>query len=286
MRRTTACFLGLCLLFVANPSWAQTITLTFNSLPTAQGWTYQGQVLEANAFSVDGTNLTLNTIGLQANATAVYFRTNVIDPDLPFTISFRARVLQADVNGGLFLSTFSGTEFVSVIVRSGLVRVQGQNFTLDTTAFHDFRLEAVPGVGSSFFVDDAFLSGFPTVTATIANQVLFGDGSGGPAANASAQIQQFTFSQTPALSLQALIGRIEDLGSPGGPIPQDDATGLIAKLTNSLDLLNGGRLRPACNLLRAFINDVNSQVVQGTMPVGLGNALVSSILATREDLSC
>ena len=119
-----------------------TIDLQFDSLPTAQGWFYQGHVAESIAFSVDGTTLTQNTLG-QGDISAVDFMNNVIDPTLPFTLSVRARVLQSDGPGSLPFGfvAFSGSEIFQAVLGSNVLRVQGQDFTLDNTQFHDFRFE-------------------------------------------------------------------------------------------------------------------------------------------------
>lgn len=101
-----------CMVIVVTSRVEATFDVQFDSLPTAQGWFYQGHVAESIAFSVDGTTLTQNTLG-QGDISAVYFMNNVIDPTLPFTLSVRARVLQSDGPGSLPFALWP-----SVVVRS------------------------------------------------------------------------------------------------------------------------------------------------------------------------
>jgi hypothetical protein len=180
-------------LFGSGNSWAATIDVAFHSLPSAQGWGYQGQVPETSVFSVDGTTLTLNTMG-QGDVASVYFMSNIIDPALPFTVLVRARVLQGDAPGSIsfcFVS-FTGQEIFQACPSVDRIRVQGQDFAFNGTQFHDFRFEAVPGVGSRFFVDGGLLSSFPPFPSPVANSILFGDGSAFPNSNGLVEIQRFT----------------------------------------------------------------------------------------------
>ena len=75
-----------------------TVTLNFNSLPSAQGWTYVNghsqspdytNCPENSVFSVDGTKLTLNDLG-QGQAIP-HYEYYAIDPSQPFSIEARAK---------------------------------------------------------------------------------------------------------------------------------------------------------------------------------------------------
>jgi hypothetical protein len=64
--RSGSLALAVLLLLPAFPAAA--LTLGFGSLPSAQGWTLSSSpgVVEGDVYSVDGTTLTLDTIGLGA----------------------------------------------------------------------------------------------------------------------------------------------------------------------------------------------------------------------------
>src|SRR5690242_18758410 len=84
--RRTPLVLMLALL-PASAASANTITLKFDSLPSAQGWTYlsgygSGAPAETDVYSVDGTKLTQNTMGRGANF-ASYEMYGAIDPNQP-----------------------------------------------------------------------------------------------------------------------------------------------------------------------------------------------------------
>src|SRR5262249_26008464 len=73
-----------------NRTVPTTLTLNFNSLPSAQGWTYESgyppnSPSETAVFAVDGTKLTQNTMG-KGSSYADYAIHNGVDPKLPFTI--------------------------------------------------------------------------------------------------------------------------------------------------------------------------------------------------------
>ena len=47
-----------------NSTQAQSLSLSFDSLPSSQGWSYGGTPSETSAYSVDGTRLILNTLAM------------------------------------------------------------------------------------------------------------------------------------------------------------------------------------------------------------------------------
>ena len=114
------------LLLAVRCSPAQgTISLKFDSLPSAQGWTYStsgpaessfGVGQTTPIFSVDGTTLHQNTIGtgLGPGGTAFeyYIRFGAVDPTKPFVIQFRARVTQSEKldSNGFAVAAWTGAE--------------------------------------------------------------------------------------------------------------------------------------------------------------------------------
>jgi hypothetical protein len=178
------------------------ITLDFNTLPSAQGWTYlTSGGAETSIFSVSGGVLTQNTLAGPFTGEG-YQQFDVVDPSLPFTISIRARVLAESGNFtsnsfGFCFGGLTGPEsFVAGIGTGRIEDVFGNvlSTTIDNTQFHDYRLEATPGVGYEFFVDDALLAtGPPRPRTPPQNILLFGDCTAG--AGAHAEMTAYTFSQ-------------------------------------------------------------------------------------------
>jgi hypothetical protein len=130
----------------------------------------------------------------------------VVDPSLPLTISLRARVLAEEVvfpgytnHFGFALGASTGTQDFSFGLGTSSIQDANGAFlstTIDTTQFHDYRLETTPGVGYKFFVDGVLLgTGLPRTFAPGPNEVGLGDFTGG--ANTSAVVTAFTFVQQP-----------------------------------------------------------------------------------------
>ncbi len=184
----------VCLLLPAVPEWAATISLDFNSLPSAQGWTYSG-ASESSVFSVDGTKLTQDS-----NASGGLYRLNSgIDPSLPSTLSMRARVLENTEVTSSTLAPFAfsvGANLIDLFIGIGPTEIRGPGGILLSTAFnntvfHDYRMEFTPGVGYDFYVDNTFVA--QVLRTSSPNEYFIGDQTGG--ANALAEITNFTIQQ-------------------------------------------------------------------------------------------
>ncbi|MGB5593992.1 MAG: PEP-CTERM sorting domain-containing protein [Crocosphaera sp.] len=185
------------------------ITLGFDSLPTAQGWNYissNPSILETNTFSVDGARLNQNTLGI-GNSSSIYQFLDIVDISKPFTLSFRARVLDEDIFGnnafGFGAFVVSGTQGFAVGLGTNqigigpLIILPG---TFDNTIFHDYRIEGSFVSGQSqLFVDDQFLTNLPLFNSTNQNGLLLGDGT--QLRNARAEITEFTFQQSESTSI-------------------------------------------------------------------------------------
>jgi hypothetical protein len=197
-------FLGLA---TSTWTWAATIELEFNSLPSVQGWLYQGTVTESTVFSVDGSKLTQDTFSSPGDNAPVYGMNNVINPLFPFTVDFTVRVLNSDgASPTICFVAFTGTEVFQVGLNTGSVYLNGTYYSFDTTEFHDYRLEAIPGTGFSFFVDDnPFQTGLPAPNPAH-NSLLFGDGSAFPGADGIAEMTAYSFNQVPIPGAIWLLG--------------------------------------------------------------------------------
>lgn len=221
IRRIACSYLPLLagLILSTTPARAATISLDFTSLPSAQGWTYFAQgnaAAEASVFSVDGTTLFQNTIGvgLAGQGSNRYNDNNVVDPVHPFILSIRARVLEeeGDVTHNSFgfsFGVFTGTETFGIGL--GTSRIQDQSIaflstTFDNTQFHNYRLEGTPGVGYQLFIDNVFFASGLPVLSSFQNSLFLGDATGGTNARAEVTSYQFTSLPEPGtLTLSCLV---------------------------------------------------------------------------------
>jgi hypothetical protein len=238
---------------------AATVDLDFDSLPSAQGWLYQGHIPESAAFSVDGNTLTLDTLGRGA-VLSTYGIGNIIDPDLPFIVSVRARVLEQEGTPGslpFHFGSFTGKETFQVGLGVAEVRVQGRRIGLDGSRFHDFRLEAVPGTGSSFFVDGQLVDSFPPhPTDVTGNSIFFGDGSAFDDSNGLVEIQRYLFLQDVDLVCppdRSIVGcNMRALGR----LPFSESE---VPITPGRFRAEGGDAAPACGVARFTYRDSSSE---------------------------
>ncbi len=216
MRRSfVSLVLGLCLATAPIASAAPLdLTLTFGSLPSAQGFSYLANgahagVAEGTVFSVDGTRLLQNTIG-QANGAVgggiLYQRLNGVTTTEPKRILVRARCLATQSStsapageGGFIYGFAHGTvqyalgltaTRVSVLQPSGTVLLAG---TFDNTQFHDWNFEWAPGGSWTLRRDGVLIGSGSGGFALGADRVFFGDGTGG--ANAQGETSYFRFTQ-------------------------------------------------------------------------------------------
>jgi Ca2+-binding RTX toxin-like protein len=188
------------------------MTLGFHSLPSAQGFTYvsgypANNPSETDVYSYDCTKLTQNTMGIGANY-GNYLIWNAINPTHPFTIDVRACVYEYEVTGtpdspatAFQVLAFSGTESFGFGLDTTTMSGPGQSAELhpiDATVFHDYRIEANPGVNVSIFIANVlFISEVPPhiVTADVLEL-----GNASSFENARAEVSRFSFAQGPTLA--------------------------------------------------------------------------------------
>jgi hypothetical protein len=191
-------------------SWATDIALTFGSLPSAQGWTYEATGVdagtpEASVFSVDGTRLLSNSMGQGTGAGELqYVQYGVVNSCTPMVITLRARVTEIE---GIESDLCYGYGF-SVGVRTGTHAYHiGFSPTaikdncaapiafVDNTVFHDYRIEIAPAGGPALIYVDHVLvaTGGPNFASNQPNRLMIGDGTG--TTNSRAEITAFRFEQ-------------------------------------------------------------------------------------------
>ena len=207
------------------------LTLSFGTLPSSQGFTYVASgadagVAEPGVFSVDGTQLTQNTLGRALGTTGAglfYQRLNGITTTESKRIVVRARVLSEQVSpsttvgNGSFVFGFAtgSTQYLFGISSSRLHVLQGSAMTqlpgtYDNTQYHDYIYEWLPGGAWQLFRDGVLVASGSGGGALAANRILFGDGTGG--ANAHGQVSAFRFTQDLATGVTTRTwGRIKAL---------------------------------------------------------------------------
>jgi uncharacterized repeat protein (TIGR01451 family) len=203
------------IIILVNTALAVDISLDPCSLPSSQGqgWSYlafANSRSEGEAFSIQDTSegciLHQNTIGVgyQNQGSNGYTLSNVVDPKKPFTLKVRARVTQEqqanDYNHwGFCFEVGTGTESFGIGISPYIIAALDNEIaskvlstSIDNRVYHDYRLEATPGVGYSFYVDNILVgTGLPRMEGD--NRIYFGDGTGG--CNAIADIASFEFTQ-------------------------------------------------------------------------------------------
>jgi hypothetical protein len=189
---------------------ATTITLNFNTLPSAQGWTFSStrNITEGSAFSVNGSTLTQNTIGDGRLAAAFYEMAGLFDPTKPFSMEVNVRILGEEAFGGIGIGAFgflaSDANFSSLVyVDVGEVSVLDANFgtgyqqmPIDGTLFHDYLFYANPGSGTwTLDIDGAFAmtGSINTINSGALNAIRFGDVNA--LENGNAEIAKYVFTQ-------------------------------------------------------------------------------------------
>jgi Bacterial Ig-like domain (group 3) len=257
--------------FTANSQifFRDKISLSFDSLPSAQGWTYLAEgnlVAETSLFTVDPIQRVLRqkTTDVVPNGqvgTNTFRLFNSISPTLPFSITMRARVLISDGNAsanafGFSFSAYTGTEKYGIGLSTNSIQSADAKFistNFDNTVFHDYRLDVTPGVGYEFFVDGNRLATGPPLPLSFPNALEIGDAASGT--NALAEVSGYTFEQKPVVSVilsstpsKLVVGQAATLqasiageGSspPTGNVTFKDGTGLNSIVLGTSNIING-----------------------------------------------
>jgi hypothetical protein len=191
------------------------ITLDFNTLPSAQGWSYLGVNTSApnenSVFSVSGGVLTQNTIGVASYAPSSnrYNLFDALTPGLDYTLEVRAQLFQEqyyDANNhwafgaGFFDGT--GHAYGLSLGDAGVKTNWGYYTGINTHEAHTYRLVSDASAGTAeLWIDGRFISsgsvsnyGSCTQLGSDCNSVWLGDGTSGPNANG----QYYSFSMTAA----------------------------------------------------------------------------------------
>ncbi len=199
----------------------ESVILNMCSLPSTQGWTYSAHGTsrsEEDAFSIQGSVqdciLHQNTLGMgyQNQGNAGYTLSDVVDATKPFILKIRAKVTQEEQandynHWGFCFEVDTGSEAFGIGISPNVIAALDDwrsdkvlTNSIDNTEFHDYRLEATPGVGYKLYVDNVLVgSGLPRSQSDIPdweglNRIYLGDGTGG--CNAIADVASFEFTQS------------------------------------------------------------------------------------------
>ena len=194
---------------------AANITLDFNSLPSAQGFTYTSigpSVSEGSIFSVNGNLLQENTLGVpfSGSGDAMYNMHNAVNPLLSYTLTITARVNDetysnpANLCGLLFgASSSNGTSYMCLGTSKTEIDspingvVTPTYYSSNNTQFNTYAIVGSPSGHTMYYVNGTLIATLQPRTDDPSYTNLsigLGDGTGG--SRASADISFFQFSQS------------------------------------------------------------------------------------------
>ena len=183
------------------------LDLNFNSLPSAQGFTYSAigssvGVAESDAFSVDGSSLSQTTVGQVYNSNGLVRGGSIIYqqsyPTLDLTSLANYRMdLRARATALEAASVYSSNAYLGF---RHSVSLKGAGFTLgitptqinfgsgpitpagfDGTIYHDYRVDvellATTAIYELFLDGASIYRSAPTVFGLVSNTISFGDGT-------------------------------------------------------------------------------------------------------------
>jgi len=215
---TLICSLAVALLAPGSARASSSFSLQFNSLPSAQGWTYfqSDGIPETSVYSVTGTSLIQDTIGIGEHGPN-YAMFGVVDGTQPFQLTVRARILAyegtAPFGFHFEVRTASPNQDYAIgLSPSRVADANGNGVAIDTTTFHTYVLRATPGGPYTLDIDGHFaLGGTFNTNGGALNAVQFGDGANLGPTNAQAEVTDLEFSQGAAATVTGV--------SPGsGPV--------------------------------------------------------------------
>jgi FIMAH domain-containing protein len=90
---------------------------------------------------------------------------------------------------------------------------------------------------------------------------------------------------TPQDGIRVLMGRVADLAADGA-LREGPAAGLTAKLGAALQSLDRGSVGAACNLLQAFVHQVNALVRATMLAAPIGQELIDAAAALLGEAGC
>jgi hypothetical protein len=198
------------------------VSLNFDSLPSAQGWSYGGNFGENHFFSIVDGMLHQDTV---TGATDGYggggynYTGTELVADGSFDIQVRARVTAYDMfdyghgiyNGAGFGVAFIGPTCTALLYISDTCCQAGTNnpafYTGDNTVYHDYRMTDNLNGTYTVYRDSVVIGILPIIygaTGYSMPYLLLGDMTNG--ANAIADITAFSYTSIPEPGMMLLLG--------------------------------------------------------------------------------
>jgi hypothetical protein len=229
MRRLITICAALGMVLVTGPANAD-VTLSFDSLPSAQGWTFMGDAPESSYSLVDGMLRQNTIIGQNGVPGAGYCISGPQVTEGYFKIDFRARVTDYqmynyaadghpecnnDFGFGVCIRGTSGSALIGISPTEIAFdnQTNGWHFQTaliaDNTTFHDYRMEGMLAAGGSFslYRDGVFLGSAPIrADAVNPRALLLGDMTAGASAIADITAYSYTNVPEPATLLLITLG--------------------------------------------------------------------------------
>lgn len=201
-------------LLAAASAWAapQDLSLTFGTLPSAQGWTYTPSGSHAGAsetliFDADGTALHLNSMGQGfgvAGGGILYAINGIITNNETKRLVVSARCTAVEGSGSgqggnaFGFTTPVGTQYAFSVTPTRLYVLVGTGFvqvgtTYDNTGYHEYTFSFTAPSTTVLRRDGVVINTNNQGFGVAGNRVFFGDGTGG--ANSHTMIRTLRFSQ-------------------------------------------------------------------------------------------
>ncbi len=246
--------------FPIAPTWTKDTAM--GSLPSADGWTWNGTVAEANGYSVSGGKGYQNKNGYAATDTGYWTRTTSFSNANGWTVVWKGRI-GSDNNTSQETSRMmwvkDGAKFAQVLLHEYYLE------TLQLSTNHNVQVNladgrehvvALVGKGSDFFL---FVDGRLAIdgtglmtTATATNELAWGDNDATSGSNADVVDDYIKEYNTAWLPPQFTAGSLSEAAFFSG-----DRTGILASL------YNGGTLkstREYCGIGRNYVERVIESV--------------------------
>ncbi len=187
------------------------VSLSLDSLPSRQGWAYSTTGVdvgtpEASVFTVSDGVLVQDSMGQGFGHGEIQCaRPVVLNEAEPMVLEIRARLTNIEgyeSNGcygyGFNFGLCTGKHLYQFGMMPDRIRddcpISHDIVFLDTTVFHDYRIEMLPSGTARFFVDGALKTVTSGHSRDIAAKLFLGDGTG--TTNARAEVASYRFTQS------------------------------------------------------------------------------------------
>jgi len=229
--------LAICgMMALSTAASATTITLGFDSLPSAQGFTFNGWIVrsdwagENQSFSVDGEMLHQDTTGIGAPDGIVggnYWMPSNLSSSSTFSLSVRARVtdFQAyrtafDFGFGFWVQNGDKSAAFS-ITPTAVSRLNNSNLPVqvsisDNASFHDYIMDGSFANGTWSLSRDGVSLGTWNYTLASSDRVIFGDSAS--YSNAAGDISSFSYTYSSVPEPSSILALLCGMGGFGGMI--------------------------------------------------------------------